>query len=113
MAQKLISAGMYRDPQVSIQITESPNEFVTVIGEIHGIVPIVGEKRLFDVLAAASGGGLPNSATTIVVGGGGLPSTASHIMYDQSLWREGTDHGGHRNRPGEEHCGKYTDLSAR
>ncbi len=80
IAQKLISAGMYRDPQVSIQITESPNEFVTVIGEIHGIVPIVGEKRLFDVLAAASGGGLPNSATTIVVGGGGLPSTASHII---------------------------------
>src|SRR6266702_4863517 len=26
IAQKLISAGMYRDPQVSIQITESPNQ---------------------------------------------------------------------------------------
>jgi polysaccharide export outer membrane protein len=80
IAQKLVSAGMYRDPQVSIQITESPNQIATVIGEIHGIVPIIGERHLYDVLSAASGGGLPNTATTVVVGGGGLPSTASHVI---------------------------------
>jgi polysaccharide biosynthesis/export protein len=80
IAHKLIAAGMYRDPQVSIQITESPNQIATVIGEIHGIVPIMGERRLYDVLAAASGGGLPNTTTTVVVGGTGLPTTASHII---------------------------------
>jgi polysaccharide export outer membrane protein len=80
IAQKLVSAGMYRDPQVSIQITESPNQIATVIGEIHGIVPIIGERHLYDVLSAASGGGLPNVSTTVVVGGGGLPSTASHVI---------------------------------
>lgn len=80
IAQKLVAAGMYRDPQVSIQITESPNQIATVIGEIHGIVPIIGERRLYDVLAAASGGGLPNVSTTVVVGGGGLPTTASHVI---------------------------------
>jgi polysaccharide biosynthesis/export protein len=80
IAQKLISAGMYRDPQVSIQIADSPNQIATVVGEVHGVVPIIGERRLYDVLAAASGGGLPNTTTTVVVGGGGLPSTASHVI---------------------------------
>jgi polysaccharide export outer membrane protein len=80
ITQKLISSGMYRDPQVSIQITESPNQIVTLMGEVHGIVPIVGERRLFDVLAAAGGGGGGGGATTVIVGGGGLPATASHIL---------------------------------
>jgi polysaccharide export outer membrane protein len=80
ITQKLISSGMYRDPQVSIQITESPNQIVTLMGEVHGIVPIVGQRRLFDVLAAAGGGGGGGGATTVIVGGGGLPATASHIL---------------------------------
>ena len=57
IAQKLVSAGMYRDPQVSIQIMDSPNLIATVVGELHGVVPIVGERRLYDVLAAVGGGG--------------------------------------------------------
>ena len=79
--QKLISAGMYREPQVTIQITESPNQTATVMGELHGIVAIIGERRLYDVLAAVGGGGgFSSTATTVVVGGGGLPTTASHII---------------------------------
>jgi polysaccharide biosynthesis/export protein len=75
----LVSAGMYRDPQVSIQVVDSPNLIATVVGEVHGIVPILGERRLYDVLAAA--GGFSSTATTVVVGaGGGLPPTASHII---------------------------------
>jgi polysaccharide biosynthesis/export protein len=83
IAQKLKAAGMYRDPQVSVQLTESPNQIVTVVGELHGIVPVIGERRLFDVLAAVGaggGGGGGVGATTVVVGGGGLPSTASHVL---------------------------------
>jgi polysaccharide export outer membrane protein len=81
IAQKLMSAGMYRDPQVSIQITESPNQTATVIGELHGVVAIIGERRLYDVLAAVGGGGgFSSTATTVVVGGGGLPNTASHVI---------------------------------
>jgi polysaccharide export outer membrane protein len=64
IAQKLVAAGMFRDPQVTIQLVEGPRAVVSVIGEAHGIVPIVGERRLLDVLAAA----------------GGLPPTASHIV---------------------------------
>lgn len=82
IAQKLVSAGMYRDPQVSIQIMDSPNLIATVVGELHGVVPIVGERRLYDVLAAVGGGGsgFAPGATTVIVGGGGLPSTASHVI---------------------------------
>lgn len=64
IADQLIAAGMYRNPQITIQLIESPNQIVTVTGEVHGIVPLLGDKRLFDVLAAA----------------GGLPPTASHII---------------------------------
>jgi polysaccharide export outer membrane protein len=81
IAQKLVAAGMYRDPQVSIQITDSPNLIATIVGELHGVVPIIGERRLYDVFAAVGGGGGFSSAgTTIVLGAGGLPATASHII---------------------------------
>jgi polysaccharide biosynthesis/export protein len=81
IAQKLVSAGMYREPQVSIQIVESPNQTATVIGELHGLVAIIGERRLYDVLAAVGGGGgFSSTTTTVVVGGGGLPATASHVI---------------------------------
>jgi polysaccharide biosynthesis/export protein len=70
ISQKLKAAGMYRDPQVAVQLTESPNQIVTVLGELHGIVPVIGERRLLDVLATVGAGG----------GGGGLPSTASHVL---------------------------------
>ena len=79
IAQRLTDAGMYRDPQVSIQITESPNQVVTITGEMHGIIPMVGgEKRLFDVLAAA--GPLPMTAShTITIN---RPGVAQPIIVD-------------------------------
>ena len=80
IAERLISAGMYRDPQVTIQIAESPNQTATVIGELHGVVAIIGERRLYDVLAAVGSGGFSSTATTVVLGGSGLPTTASHII---------------------------------
>jgi polysaccharide export outer membrane protein len=64
IAEKLVAAGMYRDPQVSLQIAEGPNSVVTIAGEVHGVIPVIGPRRLLDVLTAA----------------GGLPATASHII---------------------------------
>ena len=64
IARRLSDAGMYRNPQVSIQLIESPNEIVTITGEMHGVYPVAGGKRLYDVLALA----------------GGLPPTASHMV---------------------------------
>lgn len=64
IAQKLEDAGMYRNPQITLQITEGPNAVVTVIGEIHAVVPVVGTRHLLDVLSTA----------------GGIPPTASHVI---------------------------------
>lgn len=65
IAARLQSAGMYREPQVTLQLIESPNQVITVSGEVHAVVQTTGgQKRLYDVLAA----------------GGGLPVTASHTI---------------------------------
>jgi len=61
---KLSEAGMYQDPQVTIQVTDGPNATVTVVGEAHGVIPVVGSRRLLDVIAGA----------------GGIPPTASHVI---------------------------------
>lgn len=72
IAERLVSAGMYRDPQINLQLVESPNQIATLAGEIKAIVPLRGPRRLFDVITT----------------GGGLPATASHIITIQRLGRE-------------------------
>jgi polysaccharide export outer membrane protein len=72
IAEKLRTAGMFVDPQVTIQLVEGPSNSVSLVGEMHGVIPIVGQRRLLDVLAA----------------GGGLPVTASHIV---TIDRPGVD----------------------
>jgi polysaccharide export outer membrane protein len=64
IATRLMEAGMYRDPQVTVVLTERPSASVSVIGEIHSVVPVLTQRRLFDILAVA----------------GGLPATASHVI---------------------------------
>jgi polysaccharide export outer membrane protein len=72
IAKRLSDAGMFRNPQVTIALVEGPRAAVSLIGEMHGVIPIVGQRRLLDVLAAA----------------GGLPATASHII---TIQRPGLD----------------------
>lgn len=64
VASRLKADGMYRDPQVTIQITESTNGVITIAGEAHAVIPSSSERPLLEVLAAA----------------GGLPLTASHTI---------------------------------
>ncbi len=65
IAAKLKAAGMYRDPQITLQITESTNGVITISGEGHAVIPASSERPLLEVLAA--GGGLPVSASHTVV----------------------------------------------
>ncbi len=64
IAQKLEAAGMYRNPQIILQLTEGPTAIVTLGGEMHAVVPVVGSRSLYSVIAA--GGGLPSSASRTV-----------------------------------------------
>jgi polysaccharide export outer membrane protein len=70
--QHLKDAEIYRNPQVTIQLAEGPNQVAAVVGEVHSVVPIIGSRRLLDVLAVA----------------GGLPPTASHVI---TISRPGVD----------------------
>lgn len=72
IAKRLVDAGIYRNPQVNVQLVEGPNQAATVAGEVHSVVPIIGSRRLLDVLAAS----------------GGLPPTASHVI---AISRPGVD----------------------
>ena len=68
LATRMEELEMYRNPQVSIQLIEGPGHIVTLIGPAHGVVQVVGHKRLFDILSAGAGGS------------GGLPITASPLI---------------------------------
>jgi len=78
IAEKLDADGMYRDPQLTLEITEGPNAVATVIGEVHGTVPIVGSRHLLDVLSVA--GGLPPSASHVITIN--RPGVAKPIVVD-------------------------------
>lgn len=78
IAEKLDTDGMYRDPQVTLEITEGPNAVATVIGEVHAVVPIVGSRHLLDVLSVA--GGLPPSASHVITIN--RPGVAKPIVVD-------------------------------
>ena len=78
IAHKLIDAGMYKDPQVSVQVTEAASQFATISGELHAVIPMQGSRRLFEVLAAA--GPLPiNASHTITIL---RPGLAQPIIVD-------------------------------
>ena len=64
IAERLKAAGMYKNPQVTLQVVESTDGVITVSGEGHAVIPANSERRLLEVLAAA----------------GGLPVNASHTL---------------------------------
>ena len=64
ISERLVSAGMYKNPQVTINVTETTSRFATVGGELHAVVPLSGPRTLFEVLAAA--GSLPVGSSHVV-----------------------------------------------
>ena len=61
-AQKLIEkrledGGFVRDPHVSLLIDEFSSQGVSVLGEVTkpGVYPVLGDRRLFDIITAAGG----------------------------------------------------------
>jgi polysaccharide export outer membrane protein len=64
VAKDLSDGQFFVDPQVLLTLVEGPNAGVSIVGEMHAVVPIAGQRRLLEVLAAA----------------GSLPPTASHVL---------------------------------
>ena len=57
IAQGLVAGGYFRDPHVMVLIKDYASEGVSMLGEITkpGVYPIVGTKRLFDLVSEAGG----------------------------------------------------------
>jgi polysaccharide export outer membrane protein len=66
--KKLSEGGFVRNPHVTLMVTESANSVVSVLGEVArpGIYPVLGERRLLDVVSAA-GGLTERAGSTITV----------------------------------------------
>ncbi len=93
IADRLIAAGMFKNPQVLVELTAAVNQYATITGEMHAVVPLNGIRRLFDVLAAATPGGAGSGETVnanitsgVLATGAGWPSTASHVI---TIFRQG------------------------
>ena len=59
IAKKLVAGGYFAQPQVSIFVVEYATQGVSVMGEVlkPGVYPLLGSRRLFDVLSLAGGTG--------------------------------------------------------
>jgi polysaccharide export outer membrane protein len=59
IARKLVAGGYFAQPQVSIFVVEYATQGVSVMGEVlkPGVYPLLGSRRLFDVLSLAGGTG--------------------------------------------------------
>jgi len=55
--KKLVDGGFFAQPQVSVFIKEYATQGVSVLGEVQkpGVYPLLGSRRLFDVLSLAGG----------------------------------------------------------
>ncbi len=85
IATQLRVQGFYNDPQVTIEVVAAVNQYATITGEIHAVIPLLGTRRLFDVLAAGTAGFSGSSAnanitTAASTSSGGWPPNASHVI---------------------------------
>jgi len=64
--KRLEDGGFVRAPHVSIFVSESASQAITLLGEVNrpGAYPVIGERRLFDLISAA--GGLTDRAGRVV-----------------------------------------------
>jgi len=78
--QKFIEGGFLKDPQVTIFVTESATQGVSIVGEVHkpGVYPAFGSHHLLDYLSMAEGL-TPLAGTTITITHANHPDQAENV----------------------------------
>ena len=68
ITKKLVAGGFFTDPQVSVFAKEYATQGVSVLGEVQkpNVYPLLGSRRLFDVLSVA-GGTTPKAGQVITI----------------------------------------------
>jgi polysaccharide biosynthesis/export protein len=79
--QKFIEGGFLKDPQVTIFVTESATQGVSIVGEVHkpGVYPAFGSHHLLDYLSMAEGL-TPLAGTTITITHANHPDQPENVM---------------------------------
>lgn len=81
LAKSLKDAGILVNPQVTVQLVDSPGRVITVVGEVQkpAPVPAVGHLRLLDVISAC-GGFTPLASHTVTVRRPGDPQPITVLL---------------------------------
>src|SRR6266566_1186802 len=68
ITKKLVAGGFFTEPQVSVFAKEYATQGVSVLGEVQkpNVYPLLGSRRLFDVLSVA-GGTTPKAGQVITI----------------------------------------------
>jgi polysaccharide export outer membrane protein len=90
--KRLEDGGFVRGPHVSIFVSESASQAITVLGEVSrpGAYPAIGDRRLFDLISAA--GGLTDKAgRNVTIERRGDPSQKVELQLSSNLTEDTQD----------------------
>lgn len=89
LSTALEDGGLLVDPQISVQLTDSPTRIITVVGEVQRPTPIpaFGQLRLLDVISAC-GGFTPLASHRVTVQ---RPSDPDPIIVEIGVDAKATD----------------------
>lgn len=80
ITKKLVAGGFFTQPQVSVFTKEYATQGVSVMGEVQkpGVYPVLGARKLFDVLSLA-GGTTPKAGKLISITRRDTPQTPTSV----------------------------------
>jgi polysaccharide export outer membrane protein len=81
IAKKLAAGGFFTQPQVSVFIKEYATQGISILGEVQkpGVYPLLGSRRLFDVLSLA-GGTSPKAGRVVSITHRDHPESPSSVL---------------------------------
>jgi len=89
IAEKLKAGGFFTDPQVSVFVMEYATQGVSVLGEVlkPGVYPLLGPRRMFDVLSLA-GGTTPKAGKTVTITHRDDPADSMTLSLEKDLTKD-------------------------
>jgi polysaccharide export outer membrane protein len=80
--KKYIDGGFVKNPHVTINVLEYVTQGASLLGEIAkpGIYPVLGSRRLYDIISAA-GGFTPSSGRTVTITHRASPQTPVVVVF--------------------------------
>jgi polysaccharide biosynthesis/export protein len=80
ISKQLKDQGFFRNPQVTVLIREFATQGVSVLGEVQkpGIYPVMGPRKLFDLVSVA-GGTTPRAGRDILISHRGNPASTQVV----------------------------------